>query len=82
MTKPQTRGQIRKSAVRAFHCRNRLALSIEAVREPEAGETALSRSEIAYGVREGLIAAHPACARAFPALQQPNQGALACPPTS
>lgn len=62
MNRPQTRGQIRKSAVRAFHCRNRQALSLEAVREPEAGETALSRSEIAYGVREGLIAAcsaHP-----------------------
>lgn len=67
MSKPQTRSQIRKSAGRAFAHRNRLALSLEAVREPDAGETALSRSEVAYGVREGLIAASSAHARAFPA---------------
>lgn len=73
MNRPQTRGQIRKSAVRAFHCRNRLALSVEAVREPEPGETALSRSEIAYGVRVGLIAA--SSAPALVALEKPYQGA-------
>lgn len=65
MNRPQTRAQIRKSAARAFHCRNRLALSVEAVREPMPDEVPLSRSEIAYGVREGLIAASSAPARAW-----------------
>lgn len=64
MNRPQTRSQIRKSAGRAFAHRNRLALSIPAVREPENDETPLSPAEISIGVREGLIAAHSAHARA------------------
>lgn len=56
MTRSESRAQMRRRAARAFTNRNRQALSLEAVREPEPGETALSRSEIAYGVRVGLIA--------------------------
>jgi hypothetical protein len=77
VNRPQSRTQIRKSAARAFHGRNRLALSVEAVREPEPGETALSRSEVAWGVREGLIAAVSAHARAFAPPEKPYQGASA-----
>lgn len=64
MNRPQTRSQIRKSAGRAFAHRNRQALSVPTVREPEPDEVPLSPSEISLGVREGLIAAHPAPARA------------------
>lgn len=56
MNRSTSRAQLRRTAARAFEHRNRLALSVEAVREPEGDETPLSRSEIAYGVREGLIA--------------------------
>lgn len=64
MIRSESRAQMRRRAARAFNNRNRLALSLEAVREPEPGETTLSRSEIAYGVRVGLIAASSAPARA------------------
>jgi hypothetical protein len=64
MNRPQTRTQIRKSAGRAFAHRNRMALTIPSVREPEHDETPLSPAEISIGVREGLIAAGSAPARA------------------
>lgn len=60
MTPPISRAQLWRRAARAFESRNRNALSVEQVRQPDAGETPLSRSEIAYGVRQGLIAAQPA----------------------
>lgn len=69
MNRPQTRWEIRKLAARAFERRNRSALSLECVREPENDETPLSRSEIAIGVREGLIAAGPAPAHLQPATE-------------
>lgn len=77
MNRSESRTQMRRRAMRAFNSRNRLALSLEAVREPEPGETALSRSEIAYGVRVGLIAAHPAPARGSETLETSSFGASA-----
>lgn len=58
MKNPMTRSQIWRRAARAFENRNRNALSVEEVRQPEPGETPLSRSEIAFGIREGLISTH------------------------
>ena len=60
MNRPTSRAQLWRRAARAFATRNRQALSLENVREPEPNETPLSRAEIAYGVREGLFAGHPA----------------------
>ena len=59
MNRSESRAQMRARAMRAFNSRNRLSLSLEVVRQPDPGETGLSRSEIAYGVRVGLIAQRP-----------------------
>jgi len=64
MNRPQTRWQIRKSAARAFTLRNRAALALFALREPDPGETRLSESEVLHGVRHGLIAEQTASERA------------------
>lgn len=59
MNRPTSRAQLWRRAARAFAARNRQALSLEVVRDPEPNETPLSRAEVAYGVREGLIAPTP-----------------------
>lgn len=62
MNRAPSRWQIRKSAARAFELRNRLG--VDRLREAHPGETPLSPAEVLHGVRHGLIADHPAHARA------------------
>lgn len=53
MSRPHSRGEIRKRAAMAFARRNREQHA--ALRTPDAGETPLSADEVLHGVRRGLI---------------------------
>lgn len=61
MTRPQSRGEIRKRAMLAFARRNRMLTTprghavATSVRAPEPDETPLSDSEVWHGLQRGLI---------------------------